>query len=123
MPELSAQVDTPDQGGQGMSEVRSDEVGQTPSPQGRTLSLESLLARLQAGHKWLAKEHKALLAMSNIGLGSMRETKFLEGLDLWDHLDFTLRFAYPEYHQCVWSSGTCRGHPVLTCRACAERMP
>ena len=78
--------------------------------------MERSIARLRKGQDWLIQEYDALMDMPDLGLGSRREAKFLEALDLWDNLDQMLRFIYG-FKSCPMI-GVCRRDAPVVCRAC-----
>lgn len=54
--------------------------------------------------------------MDNIGLRSPLEAQFLEGIKLWDALDYILH----DSASCVLGrAGPCKPNAVISCRACA----
>lgn len=78
-----------------------------------------LLDRLQRGQKWLTAIHEELLGEEGAGLGSDKEIRFLEALDLWDSLEYQVRFVFGLV-SCVHRDGTiCPDTAPISCRHCA----
>ena len=81
---------------------------------------DRIIARLRKGQPWLCSEYNALMALPDLGLGSPREAKWLEWLDVWDSLDQILRFVYGFTH-CP-QIGVCLADAPVVCRACARKQ-
>ena len=79
---------------------------------------ERIFARLRKGQPWLTQEYDALLALPDLGLGSQREAKWLEMLDVWDSLDQILRTVYG-FKSCPMI-GVCLADAPVVCRKCAR---
>ena len=87
----------------------------------QALSLETqdrLLTRLREGAHFLADAQQTLLESGE--RYTKLEERFLTGIDLWDHLDYMLRFTYPDFKGCVLGPGQrCAEDAPVRCRACA----
>ena len=75
--------------------------------------------RLLNGVIWLTDRHAKLMNMERIGIGSKAEEEFLDALMMWNALEFTLRFVYPEYQGCSLGEGRhCQNATPVSCRSC-----
>ncbi len=70
----------------------------------RARAKDRLVAELIKGQIWLTETSDTLLALPDAGVGSKLEAQFLHGLDVWDHLDYMLRFVYG-YTLCIHGLG------------------
>ena len=78
-------------------------------------SLEVTLLSLQKGSEWLRKQHAALY----VDPKSVDLDIYTKGLDKWDSLEKTLRFAQG-YTDCIFGSGKrCPEGSQPTCQTCA----
>ena len=86
---------------------------------GEPAAQRTLLERLRSGQKWLTDVHKQLSSMDKTGRGTPLETRFSEGIVLWDSLDYALRFVY-RFQGCIHGPGQwCpEGSPII-CRGCS----
>ena len=85
-----------------------------------TVGQDGLMLRLQKGAAWLKSRNALLFGMEHVGRGSQEEGEFLEAIELWDALDYTLRFVY-DYKGCSLGEGkTCPDTATVRCRDCGE---
>lgn len=99
--------------GEGQSTIASKEI----LPEGTV----RLLRRLRTGITWLTTTHQELIATA--ALHTVQEEHLLEMLDLWDHLEATLRFVYPEYRACVLGHAQrCPDQSPVSCRWCRGKQ-
>ena len=77
-----------------------------------------LLDRLRKGATYLMDAHKTLLETGE--RYTKLEKRFLAGIDLWDSLDYLLRFTHPSFKGCVLGAGqVCPHDAPVRCRSCA----
>ncbi|MBI4200726.1 MAG: hypothetical protein HY531_00375 [Chloroflexi bacterium] len=80
--------------------------------------VQAVLDKLRRGHAWLTETHAALLAVSNAGIGSKLEQRFLDGIDRWDSYDLALRSLYG-FQGCILGPGQrCPDDSPVSCRGC-----
>lgn len=88
---------------------------QQPAP---AVSKEVLLERLRKGQAALIKLRSELWLMPQSGMGSEKEQKYLDGVDLWVKLEKDLREGHL-YKGCVMEAGHCDPAAVVKCVWCA----
>ena len=78
----------------------------------------AMLDRLRAGQEWLIDAQAELMRMEYIGIGSPLDRRFRDAINLFDSLDYALRFVY-DYNGCVLEPGQrCPPGSPVSCKGC-----
>lgn len=83
-----------------------------------SIGCRGLLDRLRKGHPWLTNVYSTLMNQSDLGYGTRLEHDFLHALQVWDGLDFLIRFTYKYAHCCYGPGRICPETAPVTCRGC-----